>query len=152
MKVSKKKLDNYYKQALAVSELSPDEETKVGSLLIHGKTGAVIGSGYNGFVRGALDEKLPKTRPDKYEYVIHSETNLIYNCTRHGISTDECFIFCTLSPCINCLRALYQCGITVVFFKTPYRDFDKNRQMRDLHILVSEVDDYYVIKLEPRYL
>lgn len=145
-----KKLDNYYKQALAVADLSPDEETKVGALIINSNTGAVIGSGFNGFVRKAQDEKLPKTRPDKYPYMVHAETNLIYNCARHGISTDGCFVFCTLSPCINCCRALYQSGISLVFFKDKYRDFDTQLKMLDLKLDITMVHDYYMMNIVPR--
>ena len=85
-----KKLENYYKQALVVAEMSPDAETKVGSLLINSTTGAVLGSGYNGFARGANDDAIPNTRPEKHNYVIHSEANLIYNSARHGIVTEGC--------------------------------------------------------------
>lgn len=148
--ISKKKLDNYYKQALTISEMSPDEQTKVGSILIHGNTGAVLGSGYNGFIRGGPDHTLPKTRPEKYEYIVHSEANLIYNCARHGIATNDCFVFCTLSPCINCLRCLYQCGIDTIIFKDTYRDFQKNRLMKDLDIKVSELEGYYLLNIMPK--
>ena len=150
MEVSEKKLNNYYKQALAVADPSPDAQTKVGALLIHGKTGAIIGSGFNGFIRGAPDYKIPNTRPDKYEYIVHAEANLVANCARHGISTDECFVFCTLSPCVNCMRLLYQSGVRTVFFKDVYRDFEKNVQMRDLHVKVAEVGKYYVARIGPR--
>lgn len=151
MKLSQKKLNNYYKQALAVAELSPDAQTQVGALLISNKTGAVLSSGYNGFIRGAPDDKLPTTRPDKYPYMVHAETNLIYNCARHGVSTDECFVFCTLSPCINCMRALYQCGIRTVYIKDIYRDFDKNFEMQDIKINMSEAGGgFTVLELEPR--
>jgi len=151
-----KKLKNYHKQAKVVAEQSPDSQTQVGALLIHSKTGAVLGSGFNGFIRKGPDRLLPKTRPEKYQYIIHAETNLLYNCARHGISTDGCFIYCTLSPCVNCLRAIYQSGIVKVYFKEPYSDFEKNIQMKDLHILVKEIgegeDKFYDITLKPRTL
>lgn len=133
-----KKLDNYYKQAVTIADMSPDEQTKVGALLINGKTGAVLGSGYNGFIRGACDHKLPKTRPDKYPYMVHAEANLLCNSARHGISTDDCFVFCTLSPCVNCLRLLYQAGISVVYFKDKYSDFDTNLNMLDIEISLTQ--------------
>jgi len=150
--LSLKKLNAYHKQALAVAEQSPDAQTKVGALLIHGKTGAVISSGYNGFVRGGPDKDLPKTRPDKYQYIIHAETNLLCNCARHGVSTDECFVYCTLSPCINCMRQLYQSGINMVYFKDMYRDFDKNSNMKDLKFFVREpygTNSYYELRIQP---
>ncbi len=144
------KILNYAKQAEVVAESSPDEQTKVGALLINSKTGAVLGSGYNGFIRGAPDDKLPKTRPDKYPYMVHAETNLIYNCARHGISTDECWVYCTLSPCVNCLRCLYQCGITVVVFKEKYRDFDTQAAMMDMKWDLTEMGEFTILHLKPR--
>ncbi len=145
-----KKVENYYKQALAVAENSPDAETQVGALLINNKTGAVLGSGFNGFVRKANDVALPKTRPDKYPYMVHAETNMIYNCARHGISTDECFVFSTLSPCVNCCRALYQSGITTVIFKDKYRDFDTQAKMLDLTWTLTDLGGFTVMELKAR--
>jgi dCMP deaminase len=145
-----KKVENYYKQALAVAEMSPDAETQVGALLINSKTGAVLGSGFNGFIRGANDLNLPKTRPDKYPYMVHAETNMIYNCARHGISTDECFVFCTLSPCVNCCRALYQSGIRTVIFKDKYRDFDTQAKMQDLTWTLTDLGGFTIMELKPR--
>lgn len=147
MKINK--VRNYYKQALAIAEMSPDAETQVGAILIHAKTGAVLSQGFNGFIRGAQDGKLPKTRPEKYPYMVHAETNLIYNCARHGISTDECFVFCTLSPCVNCCRALYQCGIKKVIFKDKYRDFDSQKQMEDLKLTCTPFEEFTILDLEP---
>lgn len=152
MKVTEEKLKTYEKLARTIAEQSPDSQTKVGSIIIHSKTGAVLGSGFNGFVRGGPDQSLPTSRPEKYDYIIHAETNLLYNCARHGVSTDECFVYCTLSPCINCLRALYQSGIEYVFFKDTYRDFDKNTTMKDLHLKLSEVGEFVALKIEPRQL
>lgn len=144
------KLDNYYKQALAVAELSPDQETKVGALIINESTGAVLGSGYNGFVRKANDAKLPKIRPDKYPYMVHAEANAIYNSARHGIQTEGCFVFCTLSPCINCCRALYQSGIVTVFFKDKYKDFSTQNHMLDLKLNLQTIGDYHLMTISPR--
>lgn len=145
-----RKLDNYYKQALVIAEQSPDEQTKVGALLVNSKTGAVLGSGFNGFVRGACDSKLPKTRPDKYPYMVHAETNMLFNCIRHGITTDNCFVFCTMSPCINCCRALYQSGIDTVVFKDTYRDFYSQNDMLDLKLDISIISGYNIMKISPR--
>lgn len=146
-----KKLDSYYNRAKVVSEDSPDEQTKVGAILIHPKSGAVISSGYNGFIRQGPDHILPKTRPKKYEYMRHAEENLITNCSRHGIATDDCILFCTMSPCKSCMRMLYQAGIRHVFFKDVYKDFEENIKMLDLHLAVSKcLGDYYYVRIYPR--
>ena len=145
-----KKILNYHKQSAVIAELSPDTETQVGAVLVNSKTGAVLSSGFNGFVRKAPDQNLPKTRPDKYQYMVHAEANLIYNCARHGISTDECFVYCTLSPCANCCRAIYQCGITTVVFKDKYRDFDTQAKMLDLTWTLTSIGEFTIMELKPR--
>lgn len=150
---TEKKLDSWHRRALAVSEDSHDSETKVGAILIHRQTGAVLSSGFNGFIRGANDKKLPNKRPEKYPYMQHAEANLLWNCARHGISTDNCILYCTLSPCINCVRGIWQSGINEVYFKDKYRDFDANANMLDMKLLLRKpfsTSKYYHLRLEPR--
>lgn len=148
--ITESKLKHYEGIARSTANQSHDEHTKVGALLIHGKTGAIISSGFNGYIRKAADNKLPKTRPEKYEFMIHAETNLIYNCAKHGVSTDECFVFCTLSPCINCVRAMYQSGITKVYFKDVHSSFEQSTSALDLHLLLKEIGDYHCAEFFPR--
>lgn len=148
--ISQKKLDNYYKIAKAMAELSPDQQTKVGAILIHPKSFAIISNGYNGFVRGAPDEILPRTRPDKHKFIQHSETNLICNAAKHGIKTDGCIVFCTLSPCKKCLRILYQAGISIVYFKDKYSDYEENLSMQDLDVSEFPIGEYFKIEVRPK--
>ena len=143
------KLDGLFRRIDAVREDSPDLETKVGALLVDPNSGAVLSSGYNGFVRGANDSILPKTRPEKYPFMIHAETNLILNCARHGISTEGKHLVCSHSPCVNCLRFAYQCGISTTYFREKYRDFEVNCQMEDLLVLTSNFGKYFRIKVMP---
>lgn len=145
--VSDKKLQNYFAQARVVAENSPDKETKVGSLLITKDKGIVIASGYNGFVRGGPDHKLPKTRPDKYNYLIHSEINMLAHCSYLGISTKDCFVVCTLSPCRTCLRTLWNSGINLIYFQDEYRDFQHQISMEDLVIKVTPKIFYTKLEL-----
>ena len=73
------------------------------------------GFGYNGIPRG-LDD----TRPDRLQkplknwYFEHAERNVIYACSRNGISCDGCTIAVTHWPCADCTRAIIQSGITQV--------------------------------------
>lgn len=148
--MTEKKLNYYHIRALATASASPDPSTKVGALLISGKTGAVIAEGYNGFIRGAEDDKLPNTRPEKYDYMIHAETNLLCNAVRHGISTDNCVMFCTISPCIKCMRMLYQAGISEVYVKGFYGDFDQSAAMKDLDLSVTTQGEFSKIEIKPK--
>ena len=140
-------LSNLFKQARVVAENSHDSETQVGALLIKENTGAVVASGYNGFIRGANDMILPKTRPGKYPYIIHAEQNLLLNCARHGIMTEGCFMVVTLSPCSQCMRMAWQSGITKIYFDDEYRDFKEQLKMHDLNVWVGKVGSKTIIEL-----
>lgn len=136
------KIETYMAMAEAAAQRSHDSETKVGSVLVKESTGAILATGCNGFVRGADDASLPSTRPEKYDYIVHSEMNLIANCARHGISMENCFVVCTMTPCKICMRLLWQSGVTRVVAKTRYRDFDDILAMRDLKIDIRNEDQY----------
>lgn len=138
------KIKNYMDIAEAVSKRSHDAETKVGSLLINNSNGAIIATGFNGFVRGANDVELPSTRPEKYEYIVHSEMNIISNCAKNGISMNDCTVICTLTPCMQCMKMLFQCGITVVIAKDKYRDFDSICNMKDIGVVVESTPEGFV--------
>ena len=127
--------------AEAVSQRSHDEETKVGAVLIKNDTGMVVATGHNGFARGAPDHLLPRTRPEKYEYMIHAEDNLIAHCAKSGISVDNCSLVITLSPCQKCLRLMWQAGITQVICRDLYRDHKID--MKDIKIEQEETEEGY---------
>ena len=145
-----KKLNKYHRHALAAAADSHDPDTKVGAVLINRKTGSVIADGYNGFISGAPDKCLPVSRPEKYEYIVHAEVNLLCNAVKNGISTQDCILYCTLSPCIKCTRMLYQAGITEIYTKSLYKDFGQNQEMLDLCIEVSPYEDFFKLDLYPR--
>lgn len=134
--------------ANSIAQFSPDQKTKVGALLLHNVSGSVLSTGYNGFIRNANDAELPSIGDEKYDYIVHAETNLLFSAARHGVRTSECFIICTLSPCINCLRSLYQAGIVKVYFRDTYKDFHKNLKMKDLIIDLSKVGEYTKLEMK----
>ena len=128
--------------AEAVSLRSHDVETKVGAILVKTDTGMVVATGHNGFVRGAPDKRLPKTRPDKYEYMVHAEENLLAHCAKSGISMDDCTLIITLSPCQKCLRLMWQAGVSKVICRDIYRDHCID--MKDLNITETKTKEGYI--------
>lgn len=138
--MKKEKLKKIINIAKSVSELSKDEQTKVGALLLSENDLAIVAVGYNGFIRNAPDDLLPKTRPDKYKYTIHAELNLIINCARHGISTDNKILVCTHSPCQNCFRHIANSGIKKIYFEKWYKNIEELVDI-DLKFDVVELDN-----------
>ena len=61
-----------------------------------------------------------KTRPE----VLHSEMNALMKVAQYTESTKNATLFCTHAPCIDCAKAIYQAGITTVYYKEDYRSTD----------------------------
>lgn len=145
------KLKIYMGMAYKMKELSPDEENKVGAIMLSPDE-RIIASSYNGFLRGADDKELPCTRPDKYKFIQHAERNMLYNCSYEGIRTKDTTIICTLSPCEDCVRALYQSGVKTIIFSRLYRKFksiDFYTEMKDLNISVDKIGVYTRLSMSP---
>lgn len=127
-----------------VKARSHDVQTKVGAVLVSNKYNSILGTGYNGFVSGADDSKLPKVRPEKYPYMQHAEKNLISNLIKSGgVSTNDSTMYCTTSPCQDCVRFLFQSGITKIIIQDKYRDFHTLKEMQDLQIKESTTPEGY---------
>lgn len=146
MKEKNTKIKKFLKIAKAVSILSKDKETKVGAILLSPGDKSIVAVGYNGFVRGAEDKILPKTRPDKYKYTIHAELNLLLNCARHGITTKNKILICTHSPCSSCIRHIKNCGIKMVIFEHFYKK-DPPKEDLDLKFSLHKKDGFFVLLL-----
>ena len=104
--------DTYFIELCKViASKSKDRSTKVGCVVI-GNQQEIRSAGYNGFIRGANDEKEEwHERPKKYQVTIHAEANAIACAARNGVSLDGCIAYVTLQPCSNCTLLLVQAGI-----------------------------------------
>ena len=120
---------------------SDDIETHVGAVLL-GASRNLAGS--NTFVDGAKD--LPNTKPHKYEYMIHAEANLIFTAAREGVKLEGTIVVCTLSPCQNCIRAMFQSGIRDIYYRDLYRSH--NPIMKDIKVTETQYGPYTYMKLE----
>lgn len=101
------------------ADLSRCSRSKVGAVIA--RNGRIIATGYNGTPPG-YDNKCEdcdgNTRPE----VLHAEENAIVFCARHGLSTEGCDLYTSLSPCPGCAKMISAAGIKRVFYKTQYRD------------------------------
>lgn len=145
---------NKLRTAMTVAETvsfdSHDTETKVGCVLVRKESGAIVGTGFNGFIRGAPDNLLPTNGDDKHPYMQHAEKNLMSNCIREGISARDCVVVCTHTPCVDCTRFLWQCGIDEVIVKNIHSSFDKVRAMKDLKVCTEPAGPFTRIQYSRR--
>lgn len=114
--------DEYFVNMLDVVSLKSKDTTKTSSIIV-GPAYEIRSTGYNGAPRGFNDnDKIKFEKPEKYFWVEHAERNAIYNAARVGTSTDNCTLYASHFPCIDCARAIVQAGITKVVISNKNLD------------------------------
>jgi len=59
-----------------------------------------------------------KTKPE----VLHAEMNALMKIARSTESTENSVLFCTHAPCIDCAKAIFQAGISKVYYLDQYKN------------------------------
>ena len=129
------------------SQRSHDQETQCGCVLAKDKR--IISTGYNGFISNIDDSVLPRTRPDKYPFMIHAEANAIYNAAKNGVSTSGSTCYVTAVPCLACLQMLHQCGVSEIIFSdisTPKMEIYSDKYNKILSLLGDRLPIRYIPK------
>lgn len=106
--------ETFMNLAISIAEdRSKDDSTQVGCVLVD-KSKDPVAFGYNGFGEGSNENERMWRRPNKYDHVIHAETNAIGRAARRGCSTLGCTAYVTAFPCLPCAKALVAAGIVRV--------------------------------------
>lgn len=154
--------DFFMETARQAAERSKDPDTQCGAVIVDPSNNRLVSVGYNGLPRGLDDngvnvlmEYMPEpflmkqladrpdtliydywTKPDKYEFSVHSEENAILNANEKL----EGFIIYVYSskgyyPCSKCARDIMQVGIVEVIIPyaivndTPTYNWDFTKHM-----------------------
>jgi Deoxycytidylate deaminase len=130
----------FIKIAQEIAWWSKDRSRQVGCVIV-GPQKDIRASGYNGFARGVDDNVEERhQRPAKYLWTEHAERNAIYNAARFGIPLEGCTIYLPWYPCVDCSRAIIQCGITTVVAVEPdWRDPKYGEEFRIAQAMFNEV-------------
>ena len=131
----------YLEMAKIFSKRSHDSQTQHACILV--KDDRVVSMGFNGFPSGFPDDVLPNTRPEKYPWIIHSEINAIINAAKNGVSVNGAVAYITGRPCTECLKALIQAGVKILYLgdvghqseKETKILFDKMLEYSDVQIV-----------------
>lgn len=129
-------IPTWHEQFMAHAELAArksKDNTKVGAALVSPE-GVVLLTSFNGAPSNVNDLPERRQRPTKYDWVQHSERNLINFAARFGIRTDGCTVYVTHSCCSQCMGGLIQAGIKRVVYGSgttsmPPEMFDAARTM-----------------------
>lgn len=124
--------DEYFMlQAMIAAFKSKDPATKVGSVFVD-KNNHQITMGYNGFVAGIDETKLPWGKDktvglefQKYGYVVHSEANAILHSSQ---SLEGSKAYVTLFPCHECAKLISSSKVReVIYLSDKQADSESNR-------------------------
>jgi dCMP deaminase len=112
----------FMEMAYLVASKSKDRSIGVGAVAV-GEGNRVLEIGYNGFVRYADDEDDARhERPEKYDWTVHAEMNVVCNAARAGTSLLGSILYVTSHPCKECAKSIVQAGIEEVVI--PSQDDD----------------------------
>lgn len=124
--------DEYFMlQAMIAAFKSKDPATKVGSVFVD-KNNHQITMGYNGFVAGIDESKVPWGKDpsaplefQKYGYVVHSEANAILHSSR---SLEGSRAYVTLFPCNECAKLIASSKVKeVIYLSDKHHTTESNR-------------------------
>lgn len=118
-------------QAMMASFKSKDPATKVGAVFVDEKRHQIT-MGYNGFVAGIDETKLPWGKDksvsleyQKYGYVVHAEANAILHAPR---SLAQSTAYVTLFPCHECAKLLASVKVKeVVYLQNKHEGTESHR-------------------------
>lgn len=128
-------------QAIMASFKSKDPATKVGCVFVD-QTNHQITFGYNGFVAGIDESKLPWGKDktvslefQKYGYVVHAEANAILHTTRN-LAGAKCYV--TLFPCHECAKLLASSKVSeIIYLQDKHAGTESNRISRKIFELTG---------------
>jgi dCMP deaminase len=114
--------DDYYMGlAFWIASKSKDPSTQIGSILV-GEDNSTISMGYNGPPRNIDDDSMDWNRPQKYDWICHSEQNVIKWARRKVTSLHGSTLYVTGKPCKACMLSIVNEEIS----RVVYRDFKTN--------------------------
>ena len=137
--------DNYFMNiAIEIAKRSSDPKTKVGCVIVN-ESNRIISTGYNGTPSGFNDKIIDWTdRETVRNYIIHAECNAILHIDGHGHDQKKNLkLYCTLSPCKECIKLIKTAGINTIYFKDKYKDFEEVQQICkffDITINLKEIE------------
>lgn len=120
--------ETYISIADTFAGLSSARRAKVGAVIVRAYGKSIIGVGYNGMPSGwdnnceneicwpNGDVKFLETKPE----VLHAEANAIMKVAQSTETTLGATIYCTMLPCLDCAKLIYQAGIKRVVYRDSY--------------------------------
>jgi dCMP deaminase len=96
---------------------SKDPSTKFGAVFVRNNQPIVFG--FNGIPEGVEDRFERLQKPEKYDWVVHAETNGIGGAAKEGIATKNSTMYVSAWPCAPCAGLMVRSGVKKVVLHDP---------------------------------
>lgn len=115
--------------AFNVSLRSEDPDIQHGAVIVN-QYNHIIGTGYNGPVKGSDNSVIPfDVRDEKRKWMIHAEENAMLNVTQSSSERGlSCRLYVTGQPCNNCLQRMINFGIRRVVMAERMGSITENEE------------------------
>jgi dCMP deaminase len=130
------------------AELSTCAKHHVGAILV--KDNRILLQGYNGTTPGFTNcttlfggcdfsdsDKAAEHKAWSAAFEVHAEMNVLMYAAKEGISVKGATMYCTHTPCNNCLKHLISAGISKVVFLYNYQDIVS---FEERNLLLEKID------------
>lgn len=107
---------------------SPDPKTKVGAVVLNPETEQYT-QGCNYSLFHSQDWT---NRPEVRDTVLHAEMDALLNYNSH-YHVPPSVMYCTLLPCLNCLKHAKACGISEIYFLNTHEDLQLIQKFSKLY-------------------
>lgn len=109
------------------------------------KQDRIIATGFNGTLPG-LPNQCEDSQGETLPTVMHAEANAILFAAKHGLTLQDCTIYCTLSPCMQCSKMIAAAGITRLVYCYAHSDQSGVRLLADLGVSCEQLQEEDVIQ------
>ena len=111
--------NEYFKEMVQVCvKRSACKRLQVGCLLV--KENRIVAQGYNGYLPGCPHEQI--MREGHEIATVHAEQNVITDCAKRGVSSNNSIAYITHYPCMNCFKVLCAAGIKKIYYINDYHN------------------------------
>jgi dCMP deaminase len=134
--------------AFNVSLRSEDPDIKHGAVIVN-QYNHIIGTGYNGPIKGADNSVIPfSVRDEKRKWMIHAEENAMLNVTQSSSERgDNARIYITGQPCNNCLQRMVNFGIKKIVMVDRIGSITENEETARMKEQIIQMSGMEVVKV-----
>ena len=104
----------------------------------------IVATGFNGTLPG-LPNHCEDVDGETLPTVMHAEANAILFAAKHGLPLQDCTIYSTLSPCMQCSKMIAAAGITRVVYCHAHSDQSGVHLLADLGVQCDQLQEEDIV-------